>query len=300
MNDAWCAAVGPAVFYSAAVPSVEDDDLVVVSWNTHVGAGDLDSLVHSLQRGDFTAGRPVNQFVILLQEVSRSGGGIPLPMPPYSIGGGLISPPRTTPDGTSSDMHSVARRLAADMVYVPSMRNGEGASDRGNAIVSTLPIQSLNLVELPIVHQRRVAISATLGSTAAAEAPPLRVVNVHLDTAIALTRGGPARWRQRQSRVLLDTIREPSVPTVIGGDFNTWWGNDEPAVKMMRTAFPDAVDRESSASTWHGPFGAEGRLDHIFAGGFGTPVPVYRITRLYGSDHYPLVAVVTTAQRAAR
>jgi endonuclease/exonuclease/phosphatase family metal-dependent hydrolase len=277
--------------YSSAVLSSQDEDLVVVSWNTHVGAGDLKSLVDALRRGDFTAHRPIHQFVLLLQEMSRSGGGIPLQMPPHSTGGGFISS-ATPHDRSAGDMQSLARRLAADVVYVPSMRNGPGASDRGNAIVSTLPIQSLDLVELPIVHQRRVAIAATLGSPAASAGPQLRVVSVHLDTAIALTRGGPARWRERQTRALLDSVGAGSAPTVIGGDFNTWWGYDEPAVKIMRTAFPDAVNRRSSAPTWRGPLGSESRLDHIFAGGFRNRVPVERVADSYGSDHHPLVAVV--------
>jgi endonuclease/exonuclease/phosphatase family metal-dependent hydrolase len=288
VNDTWCAAVGPAVIYSSAGSSVQAGELAVITWNTHVGAGDLEGFVESLRRGDFTAGRPVQQFVLLLQEVLRAGSAIPMPMPTASTGAGFIGP-SAEPGRSGTPIESLARRFGADAVYVPSMRNGPGPSDRGNAIVSTVPIDTIDFVELPLIHQRRVAIAARLK---AAGGPRVRVVSVHLDTAIALRHGGPAQWRRRQTRALLDVLANAAEPTVIGGDLNTWWGSDEPAVRDLRGAFRDTVDRRRSQSTWRGPLGAGGALDHIFAGGFDHPVHVSRINKRYGSDHYPLIAFI--------
>ena len=41
------------------------------------------------------------------------------------------------------------------------MRNGTGASDRGNAILSDLPLDRVRAFELPFVLQRRVPLLAT-------------------------------------------------------------------------------------------------------------------------------------------
>src|SRR5678810_1107089 len=50
----WCATVGPVVFDTVPrrpLPAV--DTLVIVSWNVHVGAGDVDGLVRRLKQGEF-------------------------------------------------------------------------------------------------------------------------------------------------------------------------------------------------------------------------------------------------------
>ena len=66
--DAWCKAVGPVharLGEPAAAASL--DSLVVVTWNVHVGGGDVTRLVHDLRAGALTEGRPVESFVLLLQ-----------------------------------------------------------------------------------------------------------------------------------------------------------------------------------------------------------------------------------------
>ena len=70
------------------------------------------------------------------------------------------------------------------------------------------------------------------------------------------------------------------------------WGDDEPAVKMLRQAFPDArgiAERE----TWRGPLQTSSRLDYIFARTEGPALQVRRIPERFGSDHYPLMTVIT-------
>jgi endonuclease/exonuclease/phosphatase family metal-dependent hydrolase len=295
-NDSWCAAVGPVVFESSSASLRLDDRVAILTWNTHVGAGDINALVTGLRRGDFTGDRPVRHFVLLLQEVVRSGPVVPRLMPPGSVAGRFIA----APGGRAFDVSAMAHELRADILYAPAMRNGDGLEDRGNAIVSTLPIESIELVELPLLHQRRVAIVATLGPTSIAAAPRVRVVSVHLDTGIAVAHGGPARWRRRQTRALLDAMTPSPAPTVVGGDFNTWWGDDEPAVRDLRAEFPDTVARAASAPTWRGPLGTGGRLDHLFVRGFGSRVEVQRIGERYGSDHYPLIALVRVPEGSDR
>jgi endonuclease/exonuclease/phosphatase family metal-dependent hydrolase len=189
----------------------------------------------------------------------------------------------------SFDVVDAARRARLNVAYVPSMRNGVDAEDRGNAVLTTLPISAVANIELPFGRQRRVAVAATL-------APPgsdsvFRVVNAHFDTALRYGVGGPDAWRRRQADALLNAIRASALPTVVGGDFNTWWGNDEPAVDDLRRAFPAAKDRVTG-ETWRGPLAMRARLDHMFASGWDDPLEVRRAARRFGSDHYPLYLVI--------
>src|SRR5205823_6419677 len=115
--------------------------------------------------------------------------------------------------------------------------------DRGMAILSTLPLSDLQVIELPFERQRRIALSVTLsGRTSARAAWRLRAANVQLDTSLAWTRGGPIAARRRQAEALIEALaaedrddavqagRDATLPIVLGGDFNTWLGDKEPAV----------------------------------------------------------------------
>jgi endonuclease/exonuclease/phosphatase family metal-dependent hydrolase len=283
--DRWCAAVGPAVVEPFALPPDRfPSSVTVVTWNTHAGAGDIGALIGELRRGALT-GTPVDDFVILLQEAVRRGADVPTPVPTGAATAGRIAF-----DKESFDVVEAARSARLNLVYVPSMRNGTEAEDRGNAVLTTLPIGAVEGIELPFGRQRRVAIAVTLAPHGGD--PAFRVVDAHFDTALRFGVGGPAAWRRRQADALLDAIQESPMPTVVGGDFNTWWGNDEPAVDDLLRAFPAAKDRVRG-ETWRGPLAARARLDHMFASGWDGPLDVRRAARRFGSDHYPLYLVVT-------
>ena len=73
--DAWCAGVGPVVFAGsrdAAAREIALDDITFVSWNVHVGNGDVIRFITDLRAGRLTGDRPVFDVVLLLQEVVRS------------------------------------------------------------------------------------------------------------------------------------------------------------------------------------------------------------------------------------
>src|SRR6476646_866843 len=75
--DRWCAGVGPPARISGGQRSENlTGSLVVVSWNTHVGAGDIDQLVADLRSGRL-GGAPPAPFVILMQEAYRAGADVP-------------------------------------------------------------------------------------------------------------------------------------------------------------------------------------------------------------------------------
>ena len=77
----------------------------------------------------------------------------------------------------TQDVVEVARTLRWNLRYVPSMRNGPQRSDRGNAILTPLPLGPAEGIELPFALQRRVAVGAkaTVGGHA------LSLLSAHLD-----------------------------------------------------------------------------------------------------------------------
>jgi endonuclease/exonuclease/phosphatase family metal-dependent hydrolase len=212
------------------------------------------------------------------------------------------------PGGDRRDIRSIAARTGLHLFYAPAMRNGAGrtapAEDRGMAILSTLPLDDLHVIELPFERQRRVAVAATVTArTSAGVSWQLRVVDVQIDTSVALTRGGPMAARRRQSEALVDALAagrgqhaadgtpSASTPVVVGGDFNTWFGGREAAVEVMRRAFPDAP-RAGTGTTWRGPLGMHAALDHLFLAGHLRSAGPRRLPERFGSDHYPLSMAV--------
>jgi endonuclease/exonuclease/phosphatase family metal-dependent hydrolase len=292
--DAWCRGVGPVVYdshpngwHSSADAGISP--IAVVSWNVNVGAGDLPEFVSDLRAGELSDGRPVEHFVLLLQEALRTGDAVP-PRGPSQAGARrlLRGPPRV-------DIVRFARESGLSLLYVPSMRNGldadaPAAEDRGNAILSTLPLLAPGALELPFARQRRVAALATLGGLSGTA--PLGVVSVHLDPFVGANRlwiFGVAGARGRQARAVA-SILPPHGPVVIGGDFNTWLGTSEPALReMTRVSGQPAQSREGTYAT-----GAV--LDYLF---FRTPAAwsatYERGDMTFGSDHYPLVGWISPA-----
>jgi endonuclease/exonuclease/phosphatase family metal-dependent hydrolase len=295
--DDWCETVGPALVVSAGAgprPHVAER-LVVVTWNVHVGGGDVEALISSLRQGRFTAGRPVRHFVLLLQEAHREGADVPLQI----ASSGAVPRPivETPPGGVRRDVASVAARAGLHLFYAPAMRNGSTATleDRGPAILSTLPLAELQVIELPFERQRRIALAATVqGETAVGEPWRLKVADVHVDTSLALTRGGPAAARRRQTEALVEALAMSSsaeTPTVVGGDFNTWFGSTEPAIAVMLEAFPD-TPTQPRRSTWRGPLGTRAALDHVFVRGRFEDISTELLPNRFGSDHHPLITMI--------
>src|SRR5213075_439929 len=155
----WCGTVGPTVVEQSllAADAQNTDSLAIITWNTHVGAGDIGALVSDLRSGAVTDGVPVRDFVLLRQEVYRTGGEIPGLL--YHVGvPGRIAP--LPPTGKRIEVVQSARDAALNIFYVRTMRNGARLlplEDRGNAILSTIRLHDLNAIELPLERQRRVA-----------------------------------------------------------------------------------------------------------------------------------------------
>ncbi|HEU5303339.1 MAG TPA: endonuclease/exonuclease/phosphatase family protein [Gemmatimonadales bacterium] len=267
--------------------------LVVLSWNVWIGRGRLREVISRIRDGEYLehGADPAVPLVVLAQEAFRSDSSVP-PVPPGRAGRVLVAQL-----GAQEDVVETAVTLGLNLRYAPSMRNGPSQSDRGNAILSSLPIAEATGVELPLVLQRRVAVSARirLGDT------DLRLVSAHLDP-----RGPPGhKWlgsagRARQAQHLLASVGDDTA--VLGADLNLGRGRYEPAWRLLGEAgFTFGVP--PGAPPWRHTFHAGPRLvlDYLLVRDRAGIVARARVHRLdehprdkgpwvFGSDHHPLLA----------
>jgi endonuclease/exonuclease/phosphatase family metal-dependent hydrolase len=294
--ERWRRNVGPLV--SLDLTSSESfgagrQSLVVLSWNVWIGRGRLRELVSRIRNGDFArlGADPGAPLVILLQEAYRSDSSVP-PVSAGRVGRLLVT--RLSPQ---EDIIETARELGLNLRYAPSMRNGTLQSDRGNAILSTLPLEDAYAVELPLVLQRRVAVTAIIDLGGR----KLRLASAHLDP-----RGPPGhRWlgaagRARQARHLVASL--PQDPVILGADLNLGRGRSEQAWRLLGDAgFSFGVPPTSPP--WGHTFHALPRLvlDYLLIRDRGAAIqqaqvhrldehPRDRGARVFGSDHHPLLA----------
>ncbi|MCP4395967.1 MAG: hypothetical protein GY801_01470 [bacterium] len=203
--------------------------------------------------------------------------------------------------GERLDILEIARRHELNLYYVPSMRNDDArgeqpAEDRGNAILSNLPLHSFHALELPFERQRRVVIGASVsGSSSTGTLWTLQLINVHLDNRSRWHRMfdsfGQARKRQ-VSAILEATLA--NAPTAIGGDFNTWFkGHKEPAIELFQQYFDMKTAQPASGTLVPGMGLPEWTTDYLF---FRLPqewtAEYQRLEERYGSDHYPLLGQI--------
>jgi endonuclease/exonuclease/phosphatase family metal-dependent hydrolase len=280
----WRMSVGPPVFLQPTPADARPHDAItIVSWNTAVGAADIVGFVQALPN-------PRGPIVLLLQEVYREGPEVPRHLEPgFAFAGRLGG----AAGGQSfREIKDVARTLGLAVYYVPSMRNGGSASDedRGNAILSNLPLSDLHAMELPFERQRRVAIAATVAGRTDAGTPwHVRLVSAHLDNLAGIRRAwiGAEYGRTRQARGLTALLHD-TEPTILAGDFNTWFGFSDQAYIETARAFPETRIDDRRA-TFHGLL----RLDHVFFRlAPGWRAEFRRASSRFGSDHYPLVGTL--------
>ncbi len=285
--DRWCAGVGPSVTIQAAgATEVIPGSFAVVSWNTHVGAGDLALFIADLRAGRLTS-RPVTDFVLLLQETYRSGAAVPS-LPDVQWASAIFG---AGPRSARLEASRFAEGLGLASVYVPSMRNGPPgvtSEDRGNAILSTARLRDVSAIELPLERQRRVAIAATVSvKPAGSPVTSVHVISTHFTNMVMhhawiLSESG----RLRQARALKQALPRDE-PLILGGDLNTWFGYRDAAYRELASQLSPAASDDRRAT--FGPM----RLDHLlFRLPEGWRAEIRRADRKYGSDHYPLVALI--------
>jgi endonuclease/exonuclease/phosphatase family metal-dependent hydrolase len=285
---AWRSNVGEPVALDLAPPAAARAvaSLAILSWNLWIGRGRLTEVVGRVRE---MTDAPL---VVLAQEAFRADHSVPHRSVARRAAGGF--PPRVVP---RADIAELAATLRLNLRYVPSMRNGTGASDRGNAILSDLPLAQVRGFELPFVLQRRVPLVASL-STADGT---IQIVNAHLDPrgpAGARVVGGEGR--ARQTRYLLDRLAD--TLTVLGADLNVSRGKRERAWRLLHHAgFTTGVP--AVRQPWRHTFHALPRLvlDYLLLRDEAGRVAAASVERLdehprdrgatvFGSDHHPLLA----------
>jgi endonuclease/exonuclease/phosphatase family metal-dependent hydrolase len=289
--EAWRTNVGPPVSLDAARAGAPRpaDAVVILSWNLWIGRGRLADVIARVRR---TCDAPI---VALLQEAFRAGELVPVRSAGRAArraAGGFAA--RAHP---RADIVETAESLGLNLRYVPSMRNGTHRADRGNAILSDLPLAEAHAFELPLVLQRRVPLVATVELASG----PLQVVSAHLDP-----RGPPGgEWlggagRARQTAYLLERLAGDLV--VLGADLNLGRGRRERSWRLLldagfATGVPPAQYR------WRHTFHAVPRLvlDYLLVRDAGRRLAGAHVERLdehprdrgptvFGSDHHPLLA----------
>jgi endonuclease/exonuclease/phosphatase family metal-dependent hydrolase len=227
----------------------------IVTWNMNAGAGDLRTLISDLESG-FLSGGPASELVVLLQEAVEEDAA---QLPPLSI------------------------TRSWSTFFVPVRYDGRRT--RSNAILSSRPLILPHAIPLPQERQTRTAAVASIDL----RNQRIFVVSAHLEN-----RG--AGWkvlfsdtaRRRQAEALIQAL-PAGEPGIVGGDFNTWQGPNEPALRLFARRFSDPPVLVRTPT-----FRGRLVLDHLF---FDLPegwrAAARVVPKTYGSDHHPVVAVVS-------
>jgi endonuclease/exonuclease/phosphatase family metal-dependent hydrolase len=232
--------------------------LAVATWNMHAGRGDLSRLLYDLASGVLTRGVP-DDYVILVQE-----------------------------DIEPSSHSARAAAMTSGLAFFFAPVRGDERRMSGNAILSTRPLQDPRVLALERERQPRSAVAATIRL----DSDTLFIVDVHLENRVTWWRAlFSDTARRRQARALLEQLPEHEHG-ILGGDLNTWLGPREPAWRDMLQRFPD-TPRDPPQPTFHDRL----VLDHLF---FDLPAGWTATRRVvkdaYGSDHHPVVAIVSPEQ----
>jgi endonuclease/exonuclease/phosphatase family metal-dependent hydrolase len=323
-HDRWCKTMGPVEV--AEVPSGDfgtmhpDDSLAVASWNTDAGAGYLQEFLREQLGLQCSAAASRMRegsvhFVLLIQEALRRSDEIP--DTPERL---WVTPPPVKENQRPGDrlgVTDVARSCGLAYIYAPASRNGweprDGVrEDKGNAILSTLPLSDLIVAELPFEAARRVVPMATVHGPAG---DSLRVASVHLITTPpawrTLRTGNSSRLRQAlglvealelieqersgcsaprvqsaDCRALGDSAR--AITTIVAGDLNTW-STRETALRHLMECFQDSPTALEEPT--RGPFPTDHLLFRTRPDGVRILHNTYRrIDSAYYSDHHPIIA----------
>ena len=268
-----------------------------LSWNVWIGRGRLGELITKVRDGAF-ASLGIERdlpLVVLVQEALRSDESVP------ARSNGLAAREARPAASAREDVVEVARRLGLHLRYTPSMRNAGGRSDRGNAILSTLPARPTHAASSSLSSS---SAGSPLGAAVAAGGRRSSLISAHLEPR------GPVgyKWlgaagRAQQIRHLLERLEDDSV--ILGADLNLGRGRAEPTWRSLSEAgfafgMPPARCRPGGTPTTRCRAWCSTTSWSAIA---PTPSPRVRVHRLdehpadrgatvFGSDHHPLLARV--------
>jgi len=170
------------------------------------------------------------------------------------------------------------------LVWAPVITTTGGTE--GNVILTRLPVVASTFQQLHATSDWTVLLAnrSVAQATVLVNSVPVNVFATHLDYATT-------SYRTTQEQQLMAWLWNFSGPRLIGGDFNSWWG--ESWITTMETQHTD---------TWHDVTGLQDlgytvnqavRFDYIFRSLDGnwrvTPTNIFvPVTSI--SDHNPVVA----------
>jgi endonuclease/exonuclease/phosphatase family metal-dependent hydrolase len=302
--DAWRTNVGSPIAIDAGPVAPERlAGIDVLCWNIAIGRGRLGAVLERLRAnaGDGIGTSADRPLVVLIQEAWREDDTVPGSADTLHHGGRLAAASRT-------NIVALAEESAMSLRYSPSMRNGVHASDRGNAVMSTVRLGESHAFLLPYVRQRRVAVTAQIAGH-----PGITFVSAHLDTHGRTRRAAaavPARLRAAglgagraaQARALARTLDGIEGSVILGADLNSLFGLSDPAVHELVEAGLHPARRVGNWShTFHRPLRL--LLDHVLYRSPDRRIRSMNVVRIdevkgdrsrtvFGSDHHPLLASV--------
>ncbi|HUF49736.1 MAG TPA: endonuclease/exonuclease/phosphatase family protein [Longimicrobiales bacterium] len=293
--DHWRVNVGsPVTIDTGEVPPAQIVGVDVLCWNLAIGLARLGDVITQLRAGAFGgAGTQANRpLVILAQEAYRADSTVPGASASDHHGGPLASRRRVS-------VVDIAEQCGLSLRYSPSMRNGAHASDRGNAVLSTMRLADSHAFLLPYVRQRRVVVTAQLAGQ-----PDLTFVSAHLDTHGSLrtdrARLSLGAGRAAQAQALAAALAPIDGSVVFGADLNSLRGMTDPAVRALMQAGMHPARRVGTwRHTYHTPLRL--LLDHVLYRSTDHRIAHAEVIRLdeaagdrsrtvFGSDHHPLLA----------
>lgn len=234
-----------------------DDSFTIMSWN--VKGSNFRSDNDHLKKVAATI-REYGPDVVMLQEIHRE----------------------TTASGEQDQFEILARSLEMNGCFGESLEIGDRGS-YGNMILSTGRISDARRYLLPGRGEPRTILACT--SHWKDLSVPL--MTTHLTAWDRANR----RTRTLQTAAIVALLESDGSPlTILGGDFNASLGSSEMAQLAASTIVRPAI--ETYVVTHRGT----GRnYDHLFAGD-GWRVDDARVIREGPSDHWPIVATLSTAR----
>jgi endonuclease/exonuclease/phosphatase family metal-dependent hydrolase len=233
--------------------------LAVATWNMDAGRGDLPRLIGDLETGRLTPGRPEHVALLLQEAVGEQ----------------------------SAQLNALAATRRWQLAFMPVAFDGRRT--RGNAIMSSLPLEQPRGIELPRERQPRGAVTASVEIAG----QQVFLVSAHLENRLGLWRALFSDIaRRRQAEALVDSLPRDAFG-VLGGDFNAWLGPNEAAWDVLLDRFDDTPGVMRTAT-----FRDRLVLDHLL---FDLPRGWDAMTAVsrdrYGSDHHPVVAAISASSR---
>ena len=198
------------------------------------------------------------------------------------------------PGGVQPDPPANFTRLRAALSGYDSFFSYPRADPRelpfgiGQAILSKTPLTGTVRRDLPSPtvefsfhgEKRTPTDRLLIGAKTVIAGRELRVFNAHLLAFFMLGAKGEEPAAQRQ--IVVEQMREPAGPTLIGGDFNV--SRHDMLVRQFLSAGYQTV--QTSQATWRRrPY----VLDHLFYNRFLRPVR-YAVEQTPASDHHMLMA----------